>query len=75
MKKQKNKIKQKKTVRSSVTSLYEGGFGGEKANLAAMDEVTPPITHSFTLFSLCFAKSTNLGSFSIMEKYNAKKIN
>ena len=28
----------------SVTSLYEGGFGGKKANLAAMDEVTPPIS-------------------------------
>ncbi|KAG6581075.1 hypothetical protein SDJN03_21077, partial [Cucurbita argyrosperma subsp. sororia] len=25
-------------------SLYEGGFGGKKANLAAMDEVTPPIS-------------------------------
>lgn len=27
----------------SVVSSYDGGFGGKKASLAAMDEVTPPI--------------------------------
>lgn len=34
------------SVSSSVMSLYDGGFGGKNANLAAMDEVTPPITHT-----------------------------
>jgi hypothetical protein len=27
--------------------LYDGGFGGKKANLAAMDDVTPPIFSTF----------------------------
>lgn len=28
---------------SSATTVYDGGVGGKKANLAAMDDVTPPI--------------------------------
>lgn len=31
---------------SSVISWYDGGFGGKKANLAAMDDVTKPISSS-----------------------------
>lgn len=34
-------------MRSSFTSLYEGGLGGKKANFAAMDEVIPPISLFF----------------------------
>lgn len=28
---------------SSATTVYDGGVGGKNANLAAMDDVTPPI--------------------------------
>jgi hypothetical protein len=33
----------KSSVVSSLTSLYDGGFGGKNANFAAIEEVTPPI--------------------------------
>lgn len=38
-------LRSKRPVSSSVISLYEGGFGGKKANFAAIDEVTPPILY------------------------------
>lgn len=35
-------------VSSSVRSLYVGGVGGKKANFAAIDDVTPPISLSLS---------------------------
>lgn len=71
-----NWLSTRSPVNSSVSSLYEGGFGGKKANLAAIVDVTPPIPppekeflaapfcclSSFpSLYSLCFHQSCSVG--------------